>query len=158
MELIVNTDDYLTEDEKKELVKYAFINACKHRLDSASEIQRILTNSCYHFVFDELDKIVPHYKEIMVAKVEKLITDSTLHYETFYRKMDNYGTSSAAIEIIDETVRQNREVIRKKVKDGIENYDVEKLITELFGKAWEETMDKFSGIADMMYSMMKKNQ
>lgn len=152
MEITIDIDNYLSEEDKKEICREEYRNSLRKRLDSASEIDRILTNSCYYFVIEELNKIAPNYKDIMVNKVKELILDKDLRYETFYH--DSYKGNSAAVTIIDITVKENKDLLKQRVLESIKNYNLKPMIDKAMYDALSELSNNYSNIADFFFDQL----
>ena len=97
-----------------------------------------MSNLSYHIVSEEVEKIVPNHKEMIVDKVSKLITEKDLSYHLY--NFDNYDGGRAislGAKIIEQTVKDNQQLIKDKVIESIQNADYT-----------EEAFMKFENLAE----------
>lgn len=153
MNVDVNINDYLSEEDKKEIaidvfrqqVKKELFNSNDGTVQADSEVQRIIGNITHEVVFTEVQKYIPDAKEQIIGKVKKALAKD-LNYEVF-RKKDAWGKEeSLAITYIKEEVKANEEVFKTRIKDMIANYDLEPTLNE-------EVANKFDKLAETMYGL-----
>lgn len=135
----IKIEDYLNQSEIKEIVQDELRSQVKKLFSGSEEnTQRLLSNLCYAVVSEEVEKIVPNHKEMIVDKVAKLITEKDLSYHLY--NFDNYGSGSAkslGAKIIEQTVKDNQQLIKDKVIQSIQNADYT-----------EEAFMKFENLAE----------
>ena len=81
MNVDVNINDYLSEEDKKEIaidvfrqqVKKELFNSNDGTVQADSEIQRIIGNITHEVVFTEVQKYIPDAKEQIIGKVKKAL-------------------------------------------------------------------------------------
>ena len=150
----INIDQYITEEEKKEIaidvfrsqVKKELFNSIDGTVQSDSEIQRVIGNITSEIVFLEVQKYIPDFRELIIKKVRKNITDKDLNYELF-RKKDAWGKEeSLAVTYMQQEVKNNEEVFKSRIREYIKNFDLEPTINE-------EVSCKFEELSDTMYKL-----
>ena len=112
----INFENYLGEDERKEIVVEVFRQHCEDTIKGKAE--RIICNSAYHMVFEMVDK---HFDgeltEILKDKVIKIIEELSS-----YCVFQSYE-ARVARKILDEAVKENKDVLVEKVKNIINELD-----------------------------------
>jgi len=153
MNVDVNINDYLSEEDKKEIaidvfrqqVKKELFNSNDGTVQADSEVQRIIGNITHEVVFTEVQKYIPDAKEQIIGKVKKALAKD-LNYEVFRKKDAWDKEESLAITYIKEEVKANEEVFKTRIKDTIANYDLEPTLNE-------EVANKFDKLAETMYGL-----
>lgn len=153
MNVDINIEDYLTEEEKKEIaidvfrqqVKKELFNSNDGTVQADSEIQRVIGNITHEIVFTEVQKYIPDAKDKIIGKVKKALAKD-LNYEVFRKKDAWDKEESLAITYIKEEVKANEEVFKTRIKDMIANYDLEPTLNE-------EVANKFDKLAETMYGL-----
>ena len=153
MNVDVNINDYLSEEDKKEIaidvfrqqVKKELFNSNDGTVQADSEVQRIIGNITHEVVFTEVQKYIPDAKEQIIGKVKKALAKD-LNYEVFRKKDVWDKEESLAITYIKEEVKANEEVFKTRIKDMIANYDLEPTLNE-------EVANKFDKLAETMYGL-----
>ena len=151
--ITIDINDYLSESEKKQYAIEAFKETIKRgmfddkdgiQLDR--EIQRVIGNISHSIVMDEVQKYIPNCEELIKQKVLKIITEDSFSYQVF-KKKDAWGNQeSLAITYMNETIRANKELFQKRIKETIENYDLSKDIAE-------QISNEFGQMADTIYKL-----
>lgn len=152
----IKIENYLSDSEIKEIVQDELRNQIKyHFAGNEDHVNRILSNLCYAIVSEEVEKIVPNHKDMIVEKVAKLITEKDLSYHLY--NFDTYGSGSAkslGAKIIEQTVKENQQLIKDKVVESIQNAD---FTDEAFMK-FENLAENFThNIYDFVEMMRTKN-
>lgn len=150
----IKIEDYLDKQEIKEIVSDELRIQIREHFKNEENARRLLSNLTYQMVTDEIDKIVPSHKEELIAKVLELISKKDLSYHLF--DFDTYGggrARSLGAKYIEETVAENKQLIKDKVVEGIQNRDYsEEAIIKL-----ENLSDSFaSNIYDFVELMRSK--
>jgi len=113
MQIEINIDDYLTEDEKKQLC----IDYVKETLrGDAHHEERVLGNMAYSAAFAILDSVLtPEMMAQVKAQAEKVIRKSTDF--GIFRKKDAWGgEDSIAYLEVKKAVEENKHLIAPLVK------------------------------------------
>ena len=151
--ITIDINDYLSESEKKQYVIEAFKETIKRgmfddkdgiQLDR--EIQRVIGNISHSIVMDEVQKYIPNCEELIKQKVLKIITEDSFSYQVFKKKDAWENQESLAITYMNETIRANKELFQKRIKETIENYDLSKDIAE-------QISNEFGQMADTIYKL-----
>jgi len=120
----INIDDFLSEDEKKEIAVRVFTG--KLESISQAEIERIVSNNAYAIAQELVDKnFGDEYKESIKTKLPKII-DGLSSYTVFDRG-DSYGAfrkeATIAWKTVEDTVKANHGSIEARVINILENID-----------------------------------
>lgn len=151
----INIDDYLSEEEKKELVIQTFKETVKRELldghsdntiQSDSEIQRVIGNITHHIVMKEVQKYIPDFEEHIKSKVRKVLTEKDLSYEIFKVKNEWDNEESKAITYMNEVINNSKAEFQKKIKDAILAYDPSDDIRD-------KLSDTFGEMGDTIYKL-----
>lgn len=150
----INIDDYLSEDEKKELVIDTFkeqvrIELFKSRtgtIQSDSEIQRIIGNITSQIVMNEVQKYIPECEQMIKEKTIEALNKDNYAYYVFKKKDAWDKEESLAVSYMNETIRDCKQIFQERIKETIENYDLSNDIAEQISK-------EFSEMANTIYKL-----
>lgn len=132
----ININDYLSEDEKKEIAIAAFRKECTKR--TKDDFERIITNSAYDVVWSQMDEFCD--KSIIAKLKNKIrsIIDDLTEFNVF-RKPDAWGReTNAPYVILTDCVMDNRELLSEKVQKAIHqlpNKEMRPVVLEAMKKA-----------------------
>ncbi len=130
MKVDINIDDYLSEEEKKELAKEYFLNSLDKGLkdrhshkSNYDNYERIVANSVYEFLDKKVDSMLNESHEGMIkAKVEKILSEKGSYvYRLFRVKSAWEKENSPAQNILNEAVESHRAVMTKKIHDKLDD-------------------------------------
>lgn len=132
----INIMDYLSEEEIKEICKEELRANIRRIFSNEKEITRIITNLSYYELWKEIEDEVPNYKDIIKEKtIEQLNNISS--YDVIRRKDEFNNTNSIAQDILENYVKENKEIIESKVKTILNElsntdikYDIQGIIEE----------------------------
>ncbi len=132
MEIKINVDDYISEVEKEQLCKEAFKEACESKFTSDLEINRILGNLGYEVIFDLVDQMIgKDSKKLIAERVKDSLEEGKWSDFYLFRRADAWEKrNSRAQDVMDEAVEQNKELIHQRVKQCLEEMDLDKQLTE----------------------------
>jgi len=119
----IQISDYLSQEDIKEICADELRKQIRQHFNNESNAQRLLTNLSYSIVQEEVDAITPNYHEELVAKVAKLINDKDLSFHLFRYNYYDGKPESLGAKIVDQTIQENKQVIKDKVLDTIVNKD-----------------------------------
>lgn len=149
----IDINDYLSESEKKEYAIEAFKEVIKKGLfkdkqgiQLDSEIQRVIGNISNNIVMEEVQKYIPNCEELIKQKTLQAISKDSFSYEVFKKKDVWDKEESLAVTYMNETIRDNKELFQKRIKETIENYDLTDDIAE-------QISNEFSQMADTIYKL-----
>ena len=156
----INIDDYLTEEEKKEIAIDYFREALKkHFTDkdngkADSERDRHIGNIYHSIILEEVQKYLPNFQDIIKERVIHAITNENLHFQIFRRKDDYFREKqSLALDYIDEVVKENEELIKEKTINKIVTFNYDEIIIDKLKSVFE---DSFSDIYDLFDKLKQK--
>lgn len=125
MEIKVDITDYLSEEEIKNECRYAIREAIQDKYKQESEIDRLITNLSYEFIFESISRTINEDAETKIKnKVSELLgNDSTIAYELF-RKNDCWESGEAVGRtILNNAIKENEGLIKEKVQQTIKDYN-----------------------------------
>lgn len=145
-QLTVEIDDYLTEDDKRELVKDAFRDEVRSKIRSEYDMNTFINNLSYANVVEQVNKVVPNYEDKLRDKVAEVV-DGLTSYTVFYKGSSIYGKEESSVgnEMIGELVKENRDVLNTKVLaiiEDLDNYDIGQMISETINETLQEAFSK----------------
>lgn len=124
MKIDINIDNYLSEEEKKELAKEYFLNSLNKGLRDRhshkanyDNYERIVANSVYEFIDRKVDSMLNEsHEEMIKAKVNKILGEKgSYEYRLFRVKSSWEKEDSPAQKILNEAVESHREVMTNKI-------------------------------------------
>lgn len=125
MNVTINLDDYITEEEKKQIAIDIFKNEVLAEVRKAPE--RIFSNAAYHVVYQMVDDaIAGDTSDVIRAKALHIINN--LSESTVFRKADAWhNKESEAYSILNASFIGNREILERKIVEHLECFDSGKL-------------------------------
>lgn len=154
--LEIKIEDYLTIDEMKDIIRDEFAASVARVLSKETNLTRIIGNIAHEIVFDEVKKYIPEFKELLVKNVKELIEEKRFDWYMFRGKDVWNKEEGPGLTIIKETLNSNKEAIKKRIEDDINNFDIKALISDYLGKNMEEVAEEFSRISDFLYILSSK--
>ncbi len=150
----IDINEYLTENEKKELVIEAFKEQVKRELfkshngtiQSDSEVQRIIGNITGQIVMNEVQKYIPDCEKMIREKTIEALSKDNYSYYVFKKKDAWDKEESLAVTYMNETIKSCKETFQKRIKETIKNYDLSNDIAE-------QISNEFSQMADTIYKL-----
>lgn len=146
MDIRINIEDYLTPEEIKCECKEALRNAVYsqyHR--NERELDRLLTNLSYHYVWDMVNNAIDGNLETVIKEKVTKIIDELSSYSVF-RGKDNYGyAESKGHKIMEEEVERQREHIKLRIYEVIEQYDYQGIKNRISDMIYECIDEKLFG-------------
>lgn len=165
METTINIDNYLTEEEQKDIIISEFKNVVRRMIckngDNGVEkqIERILGNCALHTITEMFNQ---HYnsdiENIIIRHVDKVLADGSLTYHIFHKK-DVWGNDdSIGTKIIEKAVLNNKDVIEQRVTECIENYNISESLENVIVSAIENRISSLDSILEVMLKNKKMNK
>ena len=134
----IKITDYLQQHEIKEIVSDELRAQIREHFRNEENARRLLSNLSYQLVSEEVEKIVPNYEKDLVEKVVSLLQDKqSLNYRLFDFDYNTGNAKSLGAKIVENTVRENQQLIKDKVINTIQNADYS-----------EEALIKFESLAE----------
>ena len=151
MEVSIKIEDYLSEEEIKDIAKEQIACSIREKFKKESDIERIITNLSYEFLFKAVSESIGEdsLEKIKNTVVSLLEDDSHIRYLIWRRKDAWENEQSPAVDIMYQAIKDNHELIENRVYELISNYDFNEAKEEiynvvcnaiekqLFGKDWE---------------------
>ena len=124
MTLEINIHDYLTEEEIKDECRAAVRQDVHNQLRTESDIQRFLTNSSYHFVWEAVDELCPEdMREIIAAKIPEIVSDLS-SFSVFRPKNAWDRDESKGWTILQSVLSESKPLIEKRVCELVQKIDI----------------------------------
>lgn len=143
----INLTEYLTKEEVKEIVINEVKDQIRQFFKDEKNSMRLLSNLSYQIVFDEVDKIVPNCREMIVDKTTEVLKNS-INYAVFHKS--SFGSSaSLATQIVEAAVKDNKEMINQKVKETITSHDYRDEIWSKFEELSETFISNIYSIVEL---------
>jgi hypothetical protein len=133
----IKIENYLNHDEIKETVQDELRRQVRKHFENEENAKRLLSNLAYHIVQEDVDKIIPNYENELITKVISLLNNKDISYHLYNFHYDNGKAVSAGAKIIEQTVLENKDIIKQKVIDSILNKDYS-----------EQAWNKFESLAE----------
>lgn len=149
----IKLEDYLNHDEIKETVQDELRRQVRKHFENEVNAKRLLNNLAYHIVQEEVNKIIPNYEDELITKVISLLNNKDISYHLYNFHYDNGKAVSVGAKIIEQTVLENKDIIKQKVLDSILNKDYSDQAWNKFESLAE---DFTSNIYDFVEQMRKK--
>lgn len=164
MKAEIEIDNYLTEEEKKEIAIDVFreriskdlFKGHMSSLERDSEIQRIIGNISHDIVIEEMNRRISNYEEMLKAKVEETLNKSDLSYYIFKRKDAWDKEESLGTTYLQEEIRANKDVIKSKIREAIANYDPENDIANAISNEFDNMATSLYQLVDLFQNKSKK--
>lgn len=121
----LDIDQYLTEDDKKQICREQFSEVA--RLKCQADFERIISNSSYMIVRDEVDKLCDgKMQEFLVDRIEKVVKE--LSAFTVFNGPDAWDkTASKGWHLLQEATEHAKPLIVARVVELVEGMSQEDL-------------------------------
>lgn len=134
MEVAIKIEDYLSEEEIKDIAKEQIACAIREKFRKESDIERIITNLSYEFLFKAVSESIGEdsFEKIKNTVVSLLEDDSHIRYSIWRRKDAWENEQSPAVDIMYQAIKDNHELIENRVYELISNYDFNEAKEEIY--------------------------
>lgn len=134
MEVAIKIEDYLSEEEIKDIAKEQIACAIREKFKKESDIERIITNLSYEFLFKAVSESIGEdsFEKIKNTVVSLLEDDSHIRYSIWRRKDAWENEQSPAVDIMYQAIKDNHELIENRVYEIISNYDFNEAKEEIY--------------------------
>ena len=156
--LEINIKDYLTIDEIKDIIRDEFAASVARALSKEADLTRIIGNIAHEIVFDEVGKYIPNYKELLAKNIKQIIEKQDYRWQIFRCKDVWDREEGPGLTIIKETLKANKDSIKKRVEDAINNFDIKMLVSEYLNKEMEDVACEFGKISDFLYEISSRRK
>lgn len=152
--LVIKLEDYLTPSEIKDVVRDEFAASVKRILIREANLTRIISNIAHETVFNEVKKYIPEFKELLVTNVKEIIEKKNFQWYMFRGKDLWEKEEGPGLTIVKETLNANKDAIKKRIEDAINNFDAKELCKDYLDKRMEDVADEFGKISDFLYAII----
>lgn len=134
MEVTIKLEDYLSEEEIKEIAKEQIAYSIREKFRKESDVERIITNLSYEFLFKAVSEAVGKDSfELIKSKVTELLEDDSHIRYCLWRKKDAWeNEESPAITILNKAIEDNRGLIENRVFEMVSNYNFNEAKDEIY--------------------------
>lgn len=134
VEININIEDYLSQEEMKEIVKEQFSQAVKEQFRKPSDIERVMTNLSYEYLFKAVSEAIGKDSvEFIKDKVVNLLQDDSHISYLMWRRKDAWeNDESPAITAMNNAIKDNEDLIKSRVYSLISNYDFNEVKDEIY--------------------------
>lgn len=109
----INVQDYLSEDEMKEIAKDVWADKCRYKLEKDKE--RIISNEAYTCVFRMVDEVFgENLNQILTEKIVEIIKDMS-SFSVFRVKNAWDRDESVAQKVMCQVVEENKHILKDTV-------------------------------------------
>ena len=109
----INIEDYLSDDEIKEIVKEELREKIKSNIERNGVI-RFISNIGYQNVFEIINKEIPEYENLVKEKTKEVIEGLTSF--SVFRKADLVEREdSLGQKYLEKAIEDNKDIINNKV-------------------------------------------
>ena len=112
----IKIENHLSEQEIKDIVISEFRQSVKDKFKTEKDIERILINLSYQMLWDEIDKLVPDYKEVVSIKVKEVMLNKDFTYNIFRPKSAWDREDSLGYTYMQRAINENKSLIEGLVK------------------------------------------
>lgn len=140
----IEIENYLSDDEIRQIVEEEFRNRIKSLFRTEKEIIRIVTNLGYYNTFKIIENEVPNFKELIKEQTKKQC-ENISSYSVFRKKDAFESENSLAQDYLEEAVEENKEIINKRVVEIMNSIDNQDLADEICSLLEEKIMNLFKG-------------
>lgn len=145
----INIKDYMSDEEIKAIIEDEIVRETRRTLCNEKEITRILTNISYYELWKKIEQEVPNCQEIIEEKTKEKILEISKF--DIFKKRDNFlgYKDSLAQQLLDESVKENKNIIDDKVKKIMNElsltdikYDIQSIIEQYIENLFKNKGEK----------------
>jgi len=126
MKIEINIDDYLSEEDKKEICRDIF------RREIRKDAERILTNSAHSFVHKAIEEIIELPDKQYLAAEVKRIFEELSSYAVFHEEYRCWPKSKGQI-MLDEIIEEKKPILEKRIEKLFLTHEVSDGFVEEIG-------------------------
>lgn len=139
-EITINLDEYLSDAEKKEIVRAEFASVAKRKVQA--DFERIISNAGYDVVWKVVDE---HFDgnaiEVLKAKVIDVI--GTLTPYNVFREKDNYQRDkTVGQQMLDQAITDAYPAIKEKAIAIVDEIGEDAMVSIIERRFVSAVMDK----------------
>lgn len=145
----INIKDYMSDEEIKAIIEDEIVRETRRTLCNEEEITRILTNISYYELWKKIEQEVPNCQEIIEEKTKEKILEISKF--DIFKKRNNFleYKDSLAQQLLDESVKENKNIIDDKVKKIMNElsltdikYDIQSIIEQYIENLFKNKGEK----------------
>jgi len=148
MNLTIEIEDYLSAESIRGIIQDELKMAVRRFVSDEKNFYRIFSNLSYHFIYDEIDKVIPNSRDVIIKKTIDVLSDIK-NYSVFRDERYCGNGYSQAMQIMIDSVQKNKDLINEKVKECIINADFTDEIWDEYIRMGENFIDSFYTIAQL---------
>lgn len=121
----INLDDYVSDEEKKDIAVRVFSDRLRETLNIV-EIERIVSNNSYEIAQRLVDEnFNKEFKQAIKKKLPEIINNLTGY--TVFNQGDTYGAfakeATLGWKMVEQAVRENEIMLKKRVAEVVAGID-----------------------------------
>lgn len=141
----INFEDYLSEQERKDIVANVFMAKCQARFEQDAE--RIFSNAAHESVFRILNEHFDGEMASLIAEKAKKVIGELSGFTVFRRKDHWEKEESEGYKALQTAVAESKQLLRDKIASIIEAMDKAELRETVIDQARELLDEKLFGWA-----------
>lgn len=139
----INIEDYLSDDEIKEIVKEELREKIKSNIEKNGVI-RFISNIGYHNVFEIINKEIPEYENLVKEKTKEVIEGLTSF--SVFRKADLVEREdSLGQKYLEKAIEDNKDIINNKVIEILNQLGKQDIFYEISSIIEDKINEMFIG-------------
>ena len=120
----ISIDQYLDEDEMRDICRKAVKERVNQLLEKEDDVQRFLSNTSYRFVWSAIEERCPdNMLETITGKIPEII-NSLSSYAVFRPPDAWHRDESSGWKILQKALKEAEPLIKGRVVDLIRNIDM----------------------------------
>ncbi len=113
----INLNEFVSSDDIREICLDEVRMAIRKQFKTDADTKRIIGNIGYEIIKNEVEKIVPNFTDMIVEQTAQICKEGIGTY-TIFSKANGWGDAdSLGLTILNEEVKNNRDIIKQKVID-----------------------------------------
>lgn len=145
--ITVDINEYLSDSEIRDILSNALYDYAYTSFRDSSSIEVLVSNIAYYTIFnkvnDEFDDV--DLESLLRDKVKHVI-DNLSSYSVFRKKGEYVAVNSVGQDILEDEIRNSRDLIKKKVNEIIDEYPFNEIKRDEIGDVINECiMSKLFG-------------
>lgn len=131
----IKFEDYLSEQERKEIISNVFYNMCSEEFKKDSE--RIFNNAAYQIIYKIIDDAHNNEISMIIAEKTKNLINELSEYSVFRRASAWEQKESEGYKALNLAIAEHKQLLSNKISQLIENLDKDELKETLIEEARE---------------------
>ena len=148
----IDIKNYLTDEDLRDLAMDVVRDKFRAVFQNEKEINRIITNLGYEFVFkavcDAFGKSREELEKKLINGIYEALDSDHIRFQVFRRKDVWHTDESPAVKILDEVLRESKPRIEAEVNRRISEYPFRELEDEITDTIYECICRKFREVGE----------